>query len=170
MITHVNLGIDDQSGSFIYLYWLAFYFSFSIFFPQWDDETGKVMRFCLKVNRAIKIQILILILLSLCISYRSRWKKLVSLGNWTPERRGRQNACVWQTWRAYYFCVLWWSSLKSKMFSGLVQKDLLKGGWSSMKKFFKQSYCHTCHTRFAVFFPLPSCCEAHYCWSINEIN
>ena len=23
---------------------------------------------------------------------------------------------------------------------------------------FQQNYCHACHTRFAVFFPLPSCC------------
>ena len=29
------------------------------FFPQWDDETGKVMRFYVKVNSAIKIEILI---------------------------------------------------------------------------------------------------------------
>ena len=24
--------------------------------------------------------------------------------------------------------------------------------------FFKQNFCHACHTRFAVVFPLPSCC------------
>ena len=75
MITHVDLGIDDHSGSFIYLFWLAFYFHCPFFSLQWDDETGKVIRFCLKVNPAIKIQILIFILLSLCISYRSRGKK-----------------------------------------------------------------------------------------------
>ena len=38
------------------------------------------------------------------------------------KKRGRQNACVWQTWQAYDLRVLWWSSLKS-MFSGLLQKD-----------------------------------------------
>ena len=27
-----------------------------------------------------------------------------------------------------------------------------------MKTFFKQNYSHSCHTRFAVFFLLPSCC------------
>ena len=37
---------------------------------------------------------------------------IVSLRHWTAERRGRQNACVWQTWPAYYSCLLSWSSLK----------------------------------------------------------
>ena len=58
MITHVDEIIDDHSG--IYLFILTcIYFSFSIFSPQWDDETGKVMRFYVKVNSAIKIEILI---------------------------------------------------------------------------------------------------------------
>ena len=78
---------------------------------------------------------------------------LVSLHNRTTEKTGRQNACVWQPWQAYYLCVLWWSSLKS-MLSGLLQKDLFKGGWSSPENFFS---CHACHTRFAIFLPLPSC-------------
>ena len=52
--------------------------------------------------------------------------KIVSLRNRTAERRGRQNAFVWQTWQAYYLCVLWWSSLKL-MFCGLLRKDLFKG-------------------------------------------
>jgi len=83
----------------------------------------------------------------------------VSLCNKTAERRGWQNACVWQTWHGYYLGVLWWSSLIVKiMFSGLLQKDLFKEGWSSEDKFFKQNYCHACHTGFAVFFTLPSCC------------
>ena len=50
-----------------------------------------------------------------------------------------------------------WSSLKL-MFSGLLQKELFKGGCRSAEMFFQQNYCHACHTRFAVFFPLPSCC------------
>ena len=82
---------------------------------------------------------------------------LVSLRNRTAERRGRQNAWAWQTWQACYVCVLWWSSL-NLMFSGLLLKDLFKGGWSTAEKLFKQNYCHTRHTKFAVFFPLPSCC------------
>ena len=50
-----------------------------------------------------------------------------------------------------------WSWLK--MFPGLLQQDLsVKGGWRSAKTFFKRNYCHACHTKFAVFFPLPSCC------------
>ena len=43
------------------------------------------------------------------------------------------------------------------VFSGLLQKDLFKGKWSLAKSFFKQNYCHVCHTSFALFFPLPSC-------------
>ena len=27
-----------------------------------------------------------------------------------------------------------------------------------MEKFYEQNYCDACHTMFAVFFPLPSCC------------
>ena len=46
----------------------------------------------------------------------------------------------------------------TSMFSGLSQKDLFKGKWSLAKSCFKQNYCHACHTRFVVFFPLPSCC------------
>ena len=60
-------------------------------------------------------------------------KQALSLRNRTAERRGQQNACVWQTWQAYYLRVLWWSSLKL-MFSGLLQKVLFKGGWSSAEK------------------------------------
>ena len=46
----------------------------------------------------------------------------------------------------------------TSMFSGLLQKDLFKGRWILAKSYFKQNYCHACHTRFAVFFPLLSCC------------
>ena len=46
----------------------------------------------------------------------------------------------------------------SLMFSGLLQKGLFKGRCSLVKCFFKQNYCHACHARFAVFFPLLSCC------------
>ena len=44
------------------------------------------------------------------------------------------------------------------MFFALLQKDLFKGMWSLAEGFFKQNFCHACHTRFAVVFPLPSCC------------
>ena len=54
----------------------------------------------------------------------------------------------------YVFCG--WSSLKL-MWSGLLQKDLFKGGWSTAEKLFKQN-CHDRHTKFAVFFLLLSCC------------
>ena len=32
------------------------------------------------------------------------------------------------------------------------------GKWSLAKSCSKQNSCHACHTRFALFFPLPSCC------------
>ena len=44
------------------------------------------------------------------------------------------------------------------MFSGLLPKDLFKRKGSLAKSYFKKNYCHACHTRFDVFFPLPSCC------------
>ena len=55
-------------------------------------------------------------------------------------------------------CLLCGDLHLTSMFSGLLQKDLFKGKWSLAKSYFKQNYCHACHIRFAVFFPLPSCC------------
>ena len=81
----------------------------------------------------------------------------ISARNRTAERRGRQIAWIayaWRTWKSYYLRVLSWSSLTS-MFFGLLQKDLFKRKWSLTKSFFKQNFCHACHTRFAVFFPFP---------------
>ena len=80
-----------------------------------------------------------------------------SLRNRTTGRRGRQIACAWRTWQGYNLGVLSWSWLTS-MFSGLLQKDLFKRKGSLTKSYLKQNYCHACHTRFAVSFPLPSRC------------
>ena len=80
-----------------------------------------------------------------------------SLRNRTVERRRRQNAWAWQTWRDYHLRVLSRIHLKL-MFLTLLQKDLFKGMWSLAEAKQKQNYCHACHTRFAVVFPLPSCC------------
>ena len=44
------------------------------------------------------------------------------------------------------------------MFSGLLQKDMLKERLSLVERFFEHNYCHACHTMFAVLFPLPSYC------------
>ena len=53
------------------------------------------------------------------------------------ERRGRQIACLWQTWGAYYLRALRWPSLvRELMFSGLLKKDLFKVRWSSVEKFY----------------------------------
>ena len=38
------------------------------------------------------------------------------------------------------------------------KRPVYRKGEVRRKKFFKQDYCHACHTRFAVFFHLPSCC------------
>ena len=75
---------------------------------------------------------------------------LVGLRNRTAQRRGRQNACVWQTWQADYLRVCVDVQSMQLCF------DLLqKGRWSLAEIVFKQNCFHACHTRFAVFFPLP---------------
>ena len=72
--------------------------------------------------------------------------------------------CVWQTWQSYYLRVLSWYIILNINISiyfistGLSQKDLFKKGWSWAEAYLKENYCHACHTRFAVFFPLPFCC------------
>ena len=43
------------------------------------------------------------------------------------------------------------------LFSGLLQNICLKKSESLGESYLKQNYCHACHRRFAVFFPLPSC-------------
>jgi len=48
---------------------------------------------------------------------RSR-EMIVRLRNTTAGRRGRQNACVWQTWQGYNLCVM--------LFLWSLQKNLLK--------------------------------------------
>ena len=71
-------------------------------------------------------------------------------------RKKRTAKCMCVTdLTSYCLHVLLWFTL---MFSGLLQKDLFKGGWSLAKNFFKPNYCHACHTRFSIFFPLPPCC------------
>ena len=93
----------------------------------------------------------------LAMGWKGTSMSIVSLRNRTVERRGRQNAWAWQTWRDYYLRVLSRIHLKL-MFLTLLQKDLFKGMWSLAEAKQKQNYCHACHTRFAVVFPLPSCC------------
>ena len=93
------------------------------------------------------------------LSPSSFFHLLVSLPNRTVERRGRQNAWVWQTWWGYYLCVLSGIYLHvTLLFLALLQKDLFKGMWSLAEGFFHENYCHACHTRFSAVFPLPSGC------------
>ena len=82
----------------------------------------------------------------------------VSLRNRTADRRGRQNACLWHTWQGHYLRVMSWSSQNINVFWSLQKNIYLKESEVWRKSYFKQNYCHVCHTRFAVFFPLPSCC------------
>ena len=46
------------------------------------------------------------------------------------------------------------------IFYGPLPKDLFTGKWGLAKSCFKQKYCHSCHTRFVVFFHLPSSCAS----------
>ena len=46
-------------------------------------------------------------------------------------------------------CVLCRDLLLTLMLFGLLQKDLFKGEWTLAEGFFKQTYCHACHTSFA---------------------
>ena len=46
----------------------------------------------------------------------------------------------------------------TSLYFGLLQKGLLKKRWSLAEYVFKRNCCHACHTRFAVFFPLPLLC------------
>ena len=52
------------------------------------------------------------------------------------------------------------------MFSSPLQKDVFKGNWSLVKSCFKPNLCHTYCRRFAIFFPLPSCCISSLMWKM----
>ena len=83
---------------------------------------------------------------------------IVSLRNRTAGRRGLQNARVWQTWQGYYLRVLSLSLLNILCFPVFYKKISLNESEVWRKDISKQNYCHACHTRFAIFLPLPSCC------------
>ena len=83
---------------------------------------------------------------------------IVSLRNRTAGRRGLQNARVWQTWQGYYLRVLSLSLLNILCFPVFYKKISLNESEVWRKDISKQDYCHACHTRFAIFLPLPSCC------------
>ena len=59
---------------------------------------------------------------------------------------------------AYYNLLVLLGIHLTLMFFALLHKDLFKGMESLGKGFFKQNYCHACHTGFAVVFPFPPCC------------
>ena len=80
----------------------------------------------------------------------------MSLPNRTAERRGRLS--VTNVTGLLLSCFVENSLNVDVFFFALLQKDLFEGMWSLAEGFFKQNYFHACHTRFAVVFPLPSCC------------
>ena len=49
---------------------------------------------------------------------------LLSLPNRTAGRRGRQNACAWQTWQGYYLGVMSWSSLDINAFWSFTKRSV----------------------------------------------
>ena len=65
-------------------------------------------------------------------------------------RGGRQNACVWQTWRGYYLHDVIFT--KCQCFLIFYKKTCLKEDQVWGNFFFKQNYCHDCHISFTVFF------------------
>ena len=71
-------------------------------------------------------------------------------------RKKRTAKCL--CWQGYYLHVLLWSLLNILMFSALLQNNMFKERWSLRQNYFKQNYCHACHTRFAVLFDLLFCC------------
>ena len=70
---------------------------------------------------------------SSCATLSSNYYRVYATGRQKDEDG---KTLVWQTWQGYYLRVFSWSSL-TLMFSGLLQKDLFKGGWSLAKNFFQ---------------------------------
>ena len=72
------------------------------------------------------------------------------------EEDSKTFVCQWRD--GAITCVFCRDLHLSLMSTGLLKTGLFKGRWSLAESFFKQNYCHVCHTRFTVFSPLPSCC------------
>ena len=51
-------------------------------------------------------------------------RSFVSLRNRTADRRGRQNACLWQTWQGCYLRVMSWSSQNINVFWSLQKTSI----------------------------------------------
>ena len=70
-------------------------------------------------------------------------------------------------------CDKWQGCYLLIFFQSFTKKDLFKRRWSLAEGFFKQNYCHACHTlRFAVFFSLPSCCvrQVHSAYAFSKVK
>ena len=81
-----------------------------------------------------------------------------------PRQDGKEEedgkTLVWDKLDRAITCVFCRDLHLTPIFSGPLKKrsDLFKIPWSLAKSCFKRNYCHACHARFAVFFPVPSCC------------
>ena len=104
---------------------------------------------------AVTARIIHLGVQAVAVSLRNR-----TAGRQTGEKRTESRktlVCDKRERAINYLRVLSWPSLNITVF-WFLQKYLFKGKWSLAKSYFKQNYCHACHTRLAVFFTLPSCC------------
>ena len=93
---------------------------------------------------------------------------IVSLRNRMAERRGWKNGVCHKHDGGYYLQerrVL--SGIHLTCFLLFYKKICLKVCEVWWKRLFKQNYCHACHTRFAIVFPLPSCCVSSLIAKIN---
>ena len=96
---------------------------------------------------------------------------IVSLHNRKAERRGRQNACVWQTWHGYYLRVLLCSLLPINAFwsftIGSVKKRVKIGGTLFKTKLLSRLSHKVCRL-----LPLPFCFAISriYLMSFNKLE
>ena len=73
-------------------------------------------------------------------------------------KRTAKRVCVTNVTDRAITCVFCHDLHLTLIFSVLLQMYLFEGRWSLAERLFQQNYCHACHTRFAVFFHLPSRC------------
>ena len=89
---------------------------------------------------------------------------IVSLHNRTAERRGQQNACVWQMWQGYYLHVLSWS-YGNLCFLIFLKEDEVWGNFFSNKIIIV-----TLETQgLTIFFALPACWVSSWLWESIQV-
>ena len=89
---------------------------------------------------------------------------IVSLCNRTAERRGQQNACVWQMWQGYYLHFLSWS-YANLCFLICLKEDEVWGNFFSNKIIIV-----TLETQgLTIFFALPACWVSSWLWESIQV-